>query len=113
MATGKNEDAGLQIVEALFHDWLESEGFDNDKAFDLSRGISKKLCELEHEGYLVIYKHGTHCSNCGASWPKADGEPHVTMCKKCCAKRIEQYRRADVDLVCAIEQEAFKKGLLV
>jgi hypothetical protein len=86
--------ASWDTIKAIFLDWLEKfEWFDaTGKSVE---EISDSLCDILHkcekDGYLVVLRQDTCCRHCGASWPRKDGDPHITICSKCLAKQ-ERFR---------------------
>ena len=110
---GRPKHASLDMVEAHVNDLLlDPWGFSEGVSFELSRDIGKLLKRLEGEGYLVVLRQDSACYHCGDSWPRKEGQPHVTLCKKCVEEQLAKAPPEDqLDEYCKRQEEYFKKGI--
>lgn len=83
------EHASWYTIEAIIHDWLDTQGDTIIDRFEFSRSIGQVLRDCERSGYLVVLRHDAACFHCGKTWPRAGKDPHVGLCKVCVDKHNE------------------------
>jgi hypothetical protein len=107
------DNAGRGMVEAHINDWLERDlDWEKKEAFDFSRELGKVLVGLEEEGFLVMLRHEAACWHCGTTWPRRQGDPHVTLCKSCTEEQLARAPdKEKLEELCQVNEAAMRAGL--